>query len=335
MTGLTQNPPFVSVVIPVKNAQRFIPQCLNSLNKLNYPKDRYEIIIVDSSSTDKTRELASSLGARVVIADGESVCSGRNSGFKAAKGEIIAFSDADCVMDRDWLFNAVKYFKDETIGCVGGPSLTPEDETDFGKACGFIFSHRIFTGGSTYGLNLKEVKIVKHNPGCNAIYQRAALEKVMPVDECFIEGEDVIMNKRIADLGYKFLYTPDTRLWHYRSSTIKRFWRQNFRYAIGRLLMGRAYRELLKPMHILVGLSVPLAVISISAAAFINPPVLPGLFTLVISFLAFFAFYGLARTHSLRAALYVPLAILILMTAWSMGFMKELLLPVRKTTGKK
>ena len=108
MNNSAQPLPFISVVIPVKNAGRFIPQCLNSLNNLNYPKDRYEVIIADSSSTDNTRELSASLGAKVAAVDGESVCSGRNSGFKAARGEIIAFSDADCVMDRDWLFNAVK-----------------------------------------------------------------------------------------------------------------------------------------------------------------------------------------------------------------------------------
>lgn len=335
MTEPAQILPFISVVIPVKNAGRFISQCLNSLNNLNYPKDRYEVIIVDSSSTDKTRELAASRGARVVIADGESVCAGRNSGFKAAKGEIIAFSDADCVMDRDWLFNAVKYFKDEKIGCVGGPSLIPDDETAFGQACGFIFSHRIFTGGSTYGLNLKEVREVRHNPGCNAIYRRQALEKVMPVDERFIEGEDVVMNKRIVDSGYKFLYTPDTRLWHYRSSTSKRFWRQNFRYAIGRLLIGREYRQLLKPMHILVGLSIPLILGTGIALAFINPAALGWLLSLGIGLLAFLFLWGLIRTGSFAVAISVPWSILILMSAWSLGFMKELFSPVHKTMGKK
>ena len=134
--------PFVSVIIPVKNAEKFLPACLKSLASLNYPKDKYEVIVSDSDSTDNTRDIALSMGMKVTRAAGPSVCAGRNSGFKQARGEIIAFSDADCIMDKDWLMNAVKYFKDSKVACVGGPSLIPEDETAFGKACGFIFSYQ-------------------------------------------------------------------------------------------------------------------------------------------------------------------------------------------------
>lgn len=323
--NILENPPFISIIIPVKNAEKFIVRSLTSLNNLNYPKDKYEVIISDSDSTDKTRTLAISLGAKVIIAAGMSVCAGRNSGFKVAKGEIIAFSDADCVMDKDWLLNSLKYFQDEKVACVGGPSLIPDDETAFGKACGFIFSYRLFTGGSTYGLNLKQVKEVRHNPGCNAIYRRSALEKVMPVEEKIIEGEDVWMNKKLIELGYKFLYTPDTRIWHYRSSTVKRFWRQNFRYAIGRVILGRKDKELINPLHIIAGLSLPIILIIIALLGKINLILLFIFISFTISFIVFFSFFGLLKTRSLRVALNIPLAIILLMTAWSLGFMKGLL----------
>lgn len=321
--------PFVSVIIPVKNAENFILQCLKSLDNLNYRKDKYEVIISDSNSIDKTRELAASFRAKVVIAQGESVCAARNSGLAIAKGELIAFSDADCVMDKDWLFNAVKYFKDEAIGCVGGPSLIPGDETSFGKACGFIFSQWIFTGGSTYGMSFNKVRKVRHNPGCNAIYRRTVLDKVFPIDECFIEGEDVIMNKKIRDLGYSLLYTPDTKLWHYRSSTPKRFWRQNFRYAIGRVILGRAHKELINPLHIIAGFSIPLlAGIGISLGV-IKLTSLPLLLS-GLGFLFFFFLLGLVKTGSLKVALSVPYAIVLLATAWSLGFMREFFFPTHR-----
>lgn len=329
--GISENSkPFVSVVIPVKNAERFLPACLNSLNNLHYPKDKYEVIISDSDSKDKTREIAASLGARVVIANGESVCAGRNSGFREARGDIVAFSDADCVMDRDWLFNAVKYFKEEGVCCVGGPSLVPDDETPFGKACGFIFSYSLFTGGSPYGRNFDRVREVSHNAGCNAIYKRDALEKVMPIDECFVEGEDVIMNKKLRDLGYKFLYTPDTKLWHYRSSTPRRFWKQNFRYAIGRLLMGRYDRHLINPLHIIAGLSLPAVLTIIILLWALNPVFIAFFLSLTAGFLGFFFSLGLLKMRSLKAALNIPFAILILMSAWSSGFMRGLVFPAQK-----
>lgn len=320
---ISDSSPFISVIIPVKNAQAFLPKCLESLNNLNYPKDKYEVIVSDSDSTDKTREIAVSMGAKLVIADGPSVCSARNSAFKEAKAEIVAFSDADCVMDKDWLIDAVKYFKDESIACVGGPSLTPEDETPFGKACGFIFSYPLFTGGSTYGLIFKRVREVSHNPGCNAIYRRSVLEKVMPVDESFIEGEDVVMNRKIRDLGYKFLYTPDTKVWHYRSSTPKRFWRQNSRYAVGRVLMWRKSRGLINPFHIIVGFSLPLIGTMVILLWFISLPIFFAAIFLGIGFLGFFFLLGWLKTRSLATALNIPLAITFLAVPWSLSFVKE------------
>jgi cellulose synthase/poly-beta-1,6-N-acetylglucosamine synthase-like glycosyltransferase len=323
--------PFVSIIIPVKNAERFLASCLRSLNQLSYPKDKYEIIISDSDSTDKTREIAVSLGAQVVIAAGPSVCAGRNSGFTQAKGEIIAFSDADCIMDKDWLMNAVKYFQDEKVACVGGVSFVPDDETAFGKACGFIFSYSLFTGGSTYGRHFPEVREVEHNPGCNAIYRRSALEKVMPVDERFTDGEDVIMNKQLKDLGYKFLFTPDTKLWHYRSSTPKRFWKQKVRYGIGRVLIGRAYPGLLKPMHVIVGFSIPLLILTFIASVFLGVAFLAGFLLLGMGFLLFFFLSAWLKTRSLEVASAVPPAIIILMLGWSTGFMQETFWPQRRT----
>ncbi|MFH1269738.1 MAG: glycosyltransferase [Candidatus Omnitrophota bacterium] len=320
----------MSVIIPVKNAERFLDKCLKSLLELDYPKDKYEVIISDSDSTDRTREIAASRGVRVILADGPSVCSARNSGFNKSKGEVIAFSDADCVMDSKWLSNAVKYFKDEKLACVGGPSLLPEDETAFGKACGFIFSFPLFTGGSPYGLNFKEVREVKHNPGCNAIYRRSVLEKVMPVDEYFFEGEDVVMNKKISELGYGFLFTPDTKVWHYRSSSPRRFFRQNFRYSIGRVLMWRKSHGLINPLHIIAGFGLPIifAVLVLSWLAGIKIFITVALLGAV--FLALFSFLAWMRTNSFKVALNAPLAVILLLVPWSLGFMKELFLPSRK-----
>lgn len=330
MTPADPATPFISIILPVKNAEKFLPACLKSLYELNYPRDKYEVIISDSDSRDRTREITASFGARFVIADGPSVCAGRNSGFKVSQGEIVAFSDADCVMDKDWIGNAVKYFSDETVACVGGVSLTPADETAFGKACGFIFSYPLFTGGSTYGMNFNRAREVKHNAGCNAIYRRSALAKVMPVDERFSEGEDVFMNSRLRKLGYRFLYTPDTIVWHYRSSTPKRFWRQNYRYGIGRVLLGRADRALMNPLHAGIGFSLPVTLLVLVSALVVNPAVFLALILLVVSFLVFFFFLGWLKTGSPAVAFRVPAAITLLAAGWSVGFTREFFFPARK-----
>jgi len=155
-------------------------QCIESLKNLNYPKEKYEIIIADSNSTDNTFEVAKNLGAIAIHNTGGTVCSGRNIGFKTARGEVIAFSDSDCVMDKDWIKNSIKYFEDEKIAAVGGPNLTPEKESSFGRAVGFVFNQALFTAGSVYARILKKTKEVESLPGCNIIFRRTALEKVLP-----------------------------------------------------------------------------------------------------------------------------------------------------------
>jgi len=140
----------------------------------------------------------------------------------------------------------------------------------------------------------------------------------------------VIMNKKIRGLGYRFLFTPDTRLWHYRSSSPGRFWRQKIRYGIGRAMIGKAYPELLNPMHILVGFSIPLVALALVVSFWRSYAVFAGLITLAAVFLLIFFAWAFIKTRSLQVARCVPLAIFILMFGWSIGFMRETFSPSLK-----
>jgi len=122
--------PMVSIIIPVRNEAGLLKNCLESISNLDYPKDRIEVIIADGMSTDDTVNTAKQLGARVVLNEKKTVSPGRNIAFKLAKGEIIAFTDADCIVDKGWIINSLKYFKDDKVACAGGPNLTPSGEGD-------------------------------------------------------------------------------------------------------------------------------------------------------------------------------------------------------------
>jgi len=322
--------PFVSIVIPVRNVAKIIEPCLKSLASLNYPKDKYEVIISDSHSTDNTKEIVEKYNDIYISTEKQSICAGRNEGFKVAKGDIIAFSDADCVMDKDWIKNSIKYFKDKKIGGVGGINITPENETDFGKAVGFVLDQPIFSAGSTYARILKKTKEVKAIAGCNAIYKREVLEKVMPMDETLIEAEDYVMNQKIRDLGYKLLYTPDTILWHYRRPKPKNFFKQIYRYAIGRVLIGRKDYKMINMVHILAGFGIPIFLV-LSLFLITLKPLCFFYFLLAVFFFFFFYFMvSLAKTKSLKVSLLVPYVIIILFLGWSFGFLRQIFFPTKK-----
>ncbi len=322
--------PFISVVIPARNVEDTIDNCLSSLEELDYPRDRLEVLIVDGLSTDGTREIAGNHAARVVDNPGIRVVSARNIGFEAARGELVAFSDADCVMDRSWLKNCNKYFDDEGVGGIGGPNLVPQSESAFGKAAGLLFDYAFsFGGGAPTRVYDRVIESRAH--GSNAIYRTDVLRRVMPVDEDMFEGEDVVMNERIRRLGYRLLYVPDVVVYHYRRATPRKWWSQMYRYGLGKVLMKRKLSGTITPTQVALGLTVPVVAAVASALALLNPW-FPLVFILGGAFLVSVASAGFAffKTKSYGVALNMPLATLILPIAWSCGFLHELFLPTRQ-----
>lgn len=332
-----QNYPFISIIIPVKNEALLIGNCLKSLKQLNYPQDKLEIIISDGLSADNTVEIAKNYGAKIVKNEAQTVAPGRNVGFQNSKGERIAFSDADCVMDKNWLVNSLKYFEDKAVAGVGGPNINPQNESLFGRAVRFLFLFGSLASGSIYVSDSEKVKIVKNIPGCNAIYRREALEKVMPVDESLLTGDDVEMNYQLINKGYKILYTPDVVVLHYRKDDPKKFWRQIYRYAIGRLQLAKKHKDAINPVHIISGLFIPILfaiIIAIFIVLSLNPALLLFLAGIALGLIVVFTLFISIKEKSLKIVPNVFLAMAIFIFAWSAGFLRELLFPIKKTAGK-
>ncbi|HZV68620.1 MAG TPA: glycosyltransferase [Saprospiraceae bacterium] len=322
--------PFISIIIPAKNEENLIRGCITSLNELDYPKEKFEILIVDGLSTDNTTGVAREMGASVINNAKQTVSPGRNIGFENARGDLIAFTDADCIVDKNWLSNSIKYFEnDEAVACVGGPNLTPSDESDFGKAVGFVFDQPVFAAGSIHARELHEVKEVSSIPGCNAIYRQSILAKVMPLDESMLTGDDTLLNRKILNLGCRLLYTPDVKVFHYRRPTPAKLWRQFYRYAIGRLQVGKKDKRLLNMAHVLTGLSLPLGILIfillLWSKSFL---VLYCIMIIAILFFLYFSIKGMIRWKSPSVGLQVPLVIILIMTAWSCGFLREWMFPL-------
>ena len=93
---------YISVVVPVLNAEEFIGPCIESLRQLDYPADRIEILVVDNGSTDRTVEIIADFSIAVLKETVAGAGAARNTGVARAHGDIIAFTDADCIVDRNW-----------------------------------------------------------------------------------------------------------------------------------------------------------------------------------------------------------------------------------------
>lgn len=124
-------PVCVSVIIPALNEEEMIGKCLESLAESCYPLDRFEVILVDNGSTDHTLEIARSFSTRLRLTihqrPGVNISALRNLGAAAAKGEVLAFLDADCSVPSNWIENAASNLASDSAGVIGGNITIPED----------------------------------------------------------------------------------------------------------------------------------------------------------------------------------------------------------------
>ena len=307
----------VSIIIPTKNNGDILEKCLASIKNLDYPKDKYEVIIVDGHSTDDTVEIAKKYGCKIAYEDVGTRGGACNIGVKNAKGEFIAFTDGDCVVPKDWLRNLIKHFNDKNIASVGGPNITPEDDTEFAKCVGVVLSF-LSKPGSRYGLYANEVIETFHNSGCNVAYRRSAIEEAGGFNEKLITCEDEDLDYRIIEKGYKILYTPDAKVYHYRRPTWKSFYKQAYKYAVGRMQAIKLHWEMGRWYHY-----TPSALIFLIGLLFVLSAVNP-LFPLIAFFIlvgggvgiGVMGFY-LARKKMRNIAYYYGL---IAIWFWSFGF---------------
>ena len=123
--------PLISVVVPTYNEEKNIVKCLKSLENQTIGRKKYEIIVVDGKSKDRTVSLARKHADRVVQQKSERVGGARNDGARIAKADIIATTDADCTVPGDWLENILKAFGDKKVVCVFGPIRPIEKTTKY------------------------------------------------------------------------------------------------------------------------------------------------------------------------------------------------------------
>jgi cellulose synthase/poly-beta-1,6-N-acetylglucosamine synthase-like glycosyltransferase len=226
----------ISVVVPTKNSQRMIEKCLNSLTSQSY--SNYEIIIVDGHSVDDTIKIVSKFPVRIVFEDGGTRASACNVGISHSRGEIVAFTDDDCIVPKGWLEKIAKHFDDPNVAVVGGPGLTPPDSDKWEKTFGAI---RTLIIKST-----NELGPVEQIPGCNSAYRKSALVEIGGFVEDLPTAEETELHFRIMKSDLELVYDSELAVHHYPRVNLAKFLKQNFRYGVGKGLMLRLHPSALK-----------------------------------------------------------------------------------------
>jgi glycosyltransferase involved in cell wall biosynthesis len=221
--------PKASVVVATYNGSRTLQNCLESLQRLNYPD--YEVIVVDDGSTDRTPEVAKRFPqVRYLRQTNQGLSAARNAGIRAARGEIVAFTDDDCRADEDWLYYLIgDLLRTDFVGIGGHNFLPPED------SC--VAAAVMASPGGPAHVMLTD-REAEHIPGCNMAFFKWALEEVGMFNPIYRKaGDDVDLCWRLQERNFKIGFSPAGFVWHYRRSTVKAYLKQQTGYGEAEALL--------------------------------------------------------------------------------------------------
>lgn len=202
--------PSVAIVVAAYNEERDIGNLLDSLMKLDYPKKKLEIIVVDDGSTDRTPKIVSKYPVKLIRCKHGGPGHARNFGWKAAKSDIIIFLDADMVVDPKYVREMVKGFKNPKIAGTQHRELLMNKKNLISR----LLYLRSFLGSKTTKLRVSRS------------YRKKILEEVKGIDSDYGYYDDQILGLKVLSKGYKIVKNPKAKTWHRSPETWSELWRQ-------------------------------------------------------------------------------------------------------------
>lgn len=228
--------PRISVIVPAYNASRTIRACLESLLAQSYPRDRYEIIVVENGSTDDTGAVAAAFPVRLYHSARWGPAPARNLGISLSRAEIIAFTDSDCVAHPDWLRELAQAYADPAVGAAGGriESYDSPDRSVIERFCDECLPLVNYLSG--------EAEYLPHLYTANASYRRDLLVQLGGFNDAMFTGEDVDLSWRLQlQTAHTIRYVEGAVIGHWHRATRVGLARQYRQYGFGEILLDTLY----------------------------------------------------------------------------------------------
>ncbi len=228
--------PGVSVVVAVYQAEATLEDCIASLLALDYPEDRRELLFVDNNSTDGSAAILARHAdhVRVLTEPRQGPAAARNRGIGAARNEVVAFTDADCVVDPGWLRALVAPLADPQIGVSGGRILAREPAGAIERFGETIHDHRqALCYRPPYAITM------------NWASPRRLFAELGGFDEHLLRGEDVDFSYRVFERGLGFACAPEAVVRHRNEHTLGGLLREGFTHGFHAVPVLRKHHRLI------------------------------------------------------------------------------------------
>ena len=226
-----------SVIVPSYNSKKTIGVCLKSLLKQSLPKKHYEVIVVDDGSTDGTVELVSEFPVKLFKQPHRGPAAARNFGAKHSKGNILFFTDADCVPDRNWIKTMVEPFEDEQVAGVSGAYKTLNKDKLIARFAGYEIEER--------HEKLKKQKYIDFIGTFSAAYRKNVFFKFGGFDTKFAmaSAEDSDLSFNVSKSKNILVFQPKAFVYHTHPDTLWKFLKQKFWRGYWRIPLYKKHKE--------------------------------------------------------------------------------------------
>jgi GT2 family glycosyltransferase len=287
------NKPEYSIVIPAYQAADIIGNCVQALNKQTTSRERYEIIVVDDGSTDRTDVTALKAGAdQLVSCPHRGPGAARNAGVRVARGDIILFTDADCEPIPAWTERITAPLQDQTIDGAKGTYRTHQRS--------LVARFVQLEYESKYD-KMRGQECIDFIDTYSAAYRRKVFEQTGGFDPAFlVANEDIEFSYRVSHLGHKLVFAPEAVVFHRHADTALKYLRRKYyvgfwRVRMYRLHPGKAVSDSHTPQTLKLQVALMACLLGSLALAIFQPRLL------LVSAAAMVAFLASALPFTLKA----------------------------------
>jgi len=313
----------VSVIVPIRNEERYIAACLQSLLDQTYIPETYEVLVIDGRSSDRSKEIVEEFAQRhgnVQCLDNPAAIApaAMNVGIRNATGEFIIRADGHNFYPKDYIANCVKYLQETGADNVGGPWRTvPTDDSFRSKMVAAILTNPFGVGDSRFRTSRFEGFVDTVPFGA---FRRELFDRVGMYDEKLVRNQDNELNARIRSAGGKIYQTPALTTEYHPIGNVGALLQQTYKTSQWHLFSMRQNASSMGVRHFVPAAFV-LALTALLAGVFWSPLCRVGLGVLLFVYLSagiYFAFRG-SRDWSLFIRWALPPVFLVFHIAYGLG----------------
>ncbi len=320
-------PPFVSVIVPCRDEERYIGPCLDSILATDYPPSRFEVIVADGMSRDRTREIVAAHAARhnaIRLIDNplQTTPAALNAGLAAARGDVIMRMDAHVVYPTAYMPRLVAALLESGADNVGGVIATlPADQTPLARAIAVALSHPFGVGNSYFRIGVNQPRWVDNVAfGC---WRRETFARVGVFDEEMVRNQDDEFNHRVIRAGGRILLIPDVVSRYFARRTLRQVGRMYYQYGYFKPLVAKKVGRVmtvrqLVPALFLASLAVTAVAGAWLAAGRLAFLAIAGSYLLAVTAVA----VGTACRHGVSCGLAATLVFPTVHAAYGLGFFR-------------